>query len=162
MKLLEKDVEVLDYIVNICLNEDFIQECDLKTPTHIQKASNYSLDERLIARLRVKYYKYYFTILSEYDFIKIDVSETSTNMSAKVLTAKTKRFVEDGGFKQLYKEQVKKEAYNKRINEGNLANASNSIWTKRTYWWTFGIAIAGFVLSLVASYFAIKSYYNNP
>jgi len=148
MELLHKDdIKTLDLIINTCIKNHMVS---------VKELPDISDDELMkMGSNKETYYKRFFDIIKDSGKAEI-MDNRYSNIIIYPLVEITQRFVNEGGFTKLYEDQLKKEAYEKIIEKGNIASATNSIWTKKTYWWTFGIAIAGFIISLVALYFAIR------
>jgi len=149
MKQLHKeDIEELDYIINACLEKGIIDATELRLPNIVKITVDEEISERRANREKIDYYKRFFVIIRNCE-IAI-VSTEDFDMKIESIYPDTNRFIEDGSFKKLYEVQLQKEAYQKTIEKGNIASATNSIWTKKTYWWTFGFAIAGLIIALWA------------
>ena len=125
MELLHKeDIEILDaFLVELLKTGNLV-----KSPDYIR----------------------YFDILKDWNLINNDSSVSSQDDITLISNGEvTERFVREGGFKKMYEKQLQNEKDNELLRNGKRAEATNSIWTKKTFWLTFGIALAGWIIAFL-------------
>lgn len=95
-------------------------------------------------------YKRFLAILKEWDVINFNLSgSTQDGIFLHSNGVITERFINEGCFKKKFQEQIENAKNEKLLKKGNIVNATNSILTNKTFWWTFGIVIAGFIIALL-------------
>lgn len=140
------DIEILDKIISECLKNGIVRAENLKP-----LKEGFLEDVKEIKESR---YLRYFSIIQQFDIAEVTLNLDSAYVRPKEV--ETARFFRDGGFKNLYEKQQKEIEIKNRQEEKELNEAVLSKWHKKTYWWTFGIAIAGFILAVLALFISIK------
>jgi len=89
-------------------------------------------------RFTTTYIEHLVMLMNKYDpnFLLID-----TNSAYFCATSNTEEFLKDGGFVDIF-EKEKFRAEKEKIDFTNAKRIS------KTYWWTFGIAVVGFLISV--------------
>lgn len=111
MKLLENDIEELDYLVNHCNDKGCISTYDLRLPKSIgdPPEGTTNVDSWTNNRTQEYYYKYY-GILDKYnqrfDFLTLELN--GSYFDAEPNIPNTQRFIDSGGFKNYLKTNKRK------------------------------------------------------
>lgn len=146
-ELHKDDIEILDKIIQISLSKERALIDDLpKLPEReYQEGENLvieSFDRELM------YYSRLLKIIQLYGVAKVVIGTSNCTISA--IPETTQRFLDSGGFRYLFLEQLAERERNKILRQKETDDAMISKWTKRTYWFTFGIAIAGLIVAVIA------------
>ncbi len=134
------DVKILDNIIKVCLENGIAQA------ENLPDLGNGFLDD--IKDFKQPEYLRYFKIIQEYDVADVFLTLDSSHVRPYKIV--TERFKVEGGFKNIFDEQQKIIESRKRQQEKEINEAILSKWHKKTYWWTFCVAIAGFIMALIA------------
>ena len=140
-KIIEEDISILDNIIDIVIENDTINVSKLPA------LGKGFLDDQ--PEIKESSYEYYFKILSEYSVVNVlfdDKFPTRIQRLDKV----TDRFKKNGGFRKVFKEQLENEKRDILLNEKEINEAKITKWHKKTYWLTFSIAIAGFLIAILS------------
>ncbi len=141
MRINKSDVELLDQLINVCINKGMATVDDLPAVGSDPFFDNNSDVKR-------KHYKRLFNMIDDIGYAQLE--ETKIYLGLKEIPVETKRFKESGGFKTIYKEQQRQDKI-ERAGEDKLLDESKLVkWHKNTYWWTFGLAILGSLLGAIA------------
>lgn len=143
------DIEILDLIINQALKKGKITTSELpeiKVPESTIKSES-SFEDTLVD-YKLTYYKRLFEILKERNSAIVKTSGYS--YSIYPILVETQRFVDNGGFKNLYEKQQEELRRTEILKRKEIDDAKISKWTKRTYWFTFAIAILGLILAVWA------------
>lgn len=124
MKINEQDVKKLDAIVEKVLE-------DGNTMLNTDKEG-----------------RYYRNIFEHFDVLR--VWKTKDGFYLLPIDKGTEYFFNNGGFETIYKQQKENEETERIIQNKNFDEAKIIKWQKWTYWPTVGIALAGFVLSIIS------------
>jgi len=140
MTLHKDDIDILDRIIEIAVEKGHASNKNLPS---LDKSDKSHLD-----KVKDIEYRPYFKIIEEFEVAHVSLTLDSAYVQPIELT--TERFQKNGGFKEEYRKQqqqlgVEKLQTLKKINDARLSQ-----WHKNTYWWTFGIAIAGFIMAFVS------------
>jgi hypothetical protein len=150
IEIIEEDIKVLDYIINTCYEKNMmIDETDLRVPKSVESIT----DEEVKQNEIFNYYKVYFETIDRFKIA--DITITGNYINIEPLYSKTEKFIKAGGVKKVYDDQQKEVKYQEVLREKAINDAVVTRWTKKTYWWTFGIAIAGFIIGVIALIIAI-------
>ena len=141
IKLHEDDIEILDNIIRKCIENNIVRTIDLPPPDNDFWSSMKTEKE--------SYYRRFFEIIQGLDLAEA-VTNTLDSAYLKPKIPDTERFYNEGGFKKLYEDQQKAIETEKIIQEKERNEAVLLKWHKKTYWWTFGIAMAGFIIATIA------------
>ena len=99
MKLLENEIEELEYLVNLCNDKGRISTYDLKVPRSIGDPPEDTINiDRWISNRKQEYYNKYYVVLDKYnkrfDFINLELSGTYLDLKSKIQN--TQRFIDSG------------------------------------------------------------------
>lgn len=136
----EDDIEILDNILKICLENNIVRTQDLPAPDN-SFWSNMNTEKE-------SYYLRFFQIIEKLNIATLTSILESSHLELQI--PETERFFNEGGFRNLYKIQRKSAETEIIIQEKSINEAVLFKWHKKTYWWTFAIAIAGFLIALIA------------
>jgi hypothetical protein len=78
----------------------------------------------------------------------------ASNISKKPLV--TEEFLKKGGFLAVFKQQMEKEIMAKSHQRESKSKLSKKDWKAKTYWLTFGLALAGFLLATISLLMVLK------
>lgn len=143
------DIEILDLIINQALKKGKITTSELPEIKVAESTieSESSFEDRLVDN-KLTYYRRLFEIIKERKSASVKISGYSYNIYP--IPVITKRFVDNGGFKNLYEKQQEELRRTEILKRKEIDDAKISKWTKRTYWFTFGFAIAGLIIAIWA------------
>lgn len=151
MELLHKDdIEILDIIIKTCLEKHKITLDALVLPKIVKTKPEHYPNNKWEHNQKKEYYSRYIEILKNYSSI-VEVTKIAEGYFLEPINPNTERFIEKGGFLQLYEEQQREEDFNKKINKGKIASARNSIWTNYTFW----------IMLFIAGYYFNYNLYRN-
>lgn len=140
------DVSILDNIIGICI------ENNIARPENLPPLGTGFMDE--IKDIKESDYSRYFRIIQDFNVAEVIISKGMSYV--KPLNVDTERFYRDGGFTKLYSEQQKHKKLELILHEKEINEAVLTKWHKKTYWFTFGIAIAGFLIAIAALILTLK------
>ncbi|HUW07348.1 MAG TPA: hypothetical protein VMW01_13945 [Williamwhitmania sp.] len=140
-KITEEDAQILDGIIDFVLNNPvtLVGNLPMLGDDYLDKFENVKEDA----------YKYYLEILKEFDVAEV-ISSNDRATQIKVLSLKTQKFKDEGGFIRVYVNQQRKEEREARTEEKEILEATLVKWQKYTYWPLFILSIAGFVMAFFA------------
>ena len=141
MKIIEEDISVLDNIINTVLEKDRINVSQLPA------LGNSFLDDQ--PEVKENSYEYYFKILKKSQVVNVVIDDSFPTV-IETLDKVTERFKQNGGFKSMFERQIENEKLESLKNEKEVNEAHLTRWHKKTYWWTFMLAILGFVIAVIS------------
>ena len=164
MKLLENEIEELDYLVNLCNDKGCISTYDLKVPGSIGDPPKDTINiDRWISNRTQEYYYKYYVILDEYnkrfDFLNIELSGTYFDAQPKI--PNTQKFIDSGGFKKLFKDQQKEIEHQELLKEKDKIEVEILKFNRDKQKITFWLAIASIILSALAIGISIYSMFKS-
>ncbi len=140
----EKDIPILDRILDLVLEEDYIVPQQVKNDPHFQ---NMSWKKVELEFDRLMYYFEYFGCAK-------CTPKGPRIINAQIrINSRTSNFKGSGGFKKAFESLLAKEIHadlvrKKEINEGRLAK-----WQVKTFWWFFAFGAIGLLYSIYDGFF---------
>lgn len=138
----KEDVEYLDLLIKTCLGPKMASIDILPDISDDAFIKSIADDKR-------DYYQRLFNIIEEYDVAEVMESTKSLPFVNEIAVV-TKRFYDNGGFKNELKVQEHKEKLQKIREQKEIREATIIKWHMKTYWITIGIAIAGFIIAVIS------------
>jgi len=144
--LTKKDVEILDSLLDTAI-------------TKVEFTSNVFPDfDNLLLQIsnneiRVdEYKKYYFEILKSYNVL--DFEDYDKPLEFKIIPVRTKRFIENGGFRFIYNEQqqeIRKKKKLDKMTEEKLAwDLQLSKFQVKAKLWPYILSFLSFIISIIS------------
>jgi len=142
MKITKEDATNMDLVLTYLLKND---KARMKSK-QIQDLLNIGLDEA---------HRIYETILEFHHKVEPTISILNADNIAFGPEI-TESFLKKGGFVAVYEQYTKKEI-DKTLTSMTIAAESKwLVWQRKTYWFTFTIAILGFVIALISLFLNLK------
>ncbi len=138
----KEDVEYLDLLIKTCLGPEMASINIL--PDISDNPFTKSIDGT-----KVDYYQRLFDIIEEYGVAEI-MESTQSLPFVNEIEVITKRFYDNGGFKNELKVQEHKEKLQKIREQKEIREATLIKWHMKTYWITIGIALAGLIIAVIS------------
>jgi hypothetical protein len=135
------DIETLDIILKKVTEKSIVRVSDL--PALFNRDFTDELND-----VKLNHYKRYFEIIQEWNIADVYMDDFNYYIKAKDID--TERFYEDGGFAKKYEDQQNEIDSKEIARRKTIDDAKISSWTRKTYWWTFGIAIIGLIIAIWA------------
>jgi len=145
-RITKEDAKTLDDIIELVLNDLVLNKPASfvgNFPPLGNESNRGNEEEREID------YEPYLEILKEFGVAEV-ISSDDRATQVKALSLRTQRFKDNGGFRKVYEEQLQQEKREARTEDREIDEAFLVKWQRYTYWPTFLIAIAGFIMALIA------------
>jgi len=134
------DINILDNIIKTCIEQNIAR------PKNLPALGNEFMDD--INDIKESEYVRFFKIIQDFNIAEVVIGPGLTYV--KPYNIETERFFNQGGFNKLFIEQEKKNKLETLLLEKEINEAVLTTWHRKTYWWTFAIAIIGFLLALAS------------
>jgi len=142
MKITNDDAQNMDLVLTYLLKND---KARMKSK-QIQDLLNIGLDEA---------HRIYETILEFHHKVEPIISILNADNIAFGPEI-TEGFLKKGGFVAVYEQYTKKETENTSNNIKLTVESKWLLWQRKTYWFTFTMAILGFVIALISLFLSLK------
>ena len=141
MRIDKEDVELLDVLINASLSSNMASVIDLP-PVGPDRLIDDNID------VKKSHYRRLFVIINDLEYG--EMVEGSMLLGINEIPEVTRRFKESGGFAELYRKQGHEELLQKASEDKLLSESVLVGWHKKTYWWTFVLAIIGAVFGIIS------------
>jgi len=144
------DIDILDMIIKKVLEHKTVTLTHLPAvPIDEKQIFSVGISERKPDIDKFAFYKRYIEIIEVSGLAQVNITRYN-HVVIKITPVVTQRFYDNGGFKNLYEKQQEELRRTEILKRKEIDDAKISKWTKRTYWFTFAIAILGLILAVWA------------